>query len=146
MASIWNSALNILARRDHSRYELYKKLSNKFPEDEAEVESVLDRLIEQGLQNDEHFCEMWLRYQVNKSRGPVRIRMEAKQKGVESSIKAMIQDSDVDWFELALNCGRKKFPAGISLESKAKAYRFLSYRGYENESVQYAIKELLIKN
>jgi regulatory protein len=145
MTSIWNTALNILARREHSQHELRSKLMSRFPEQADEVEEVLLRLIDSGLQSDQRFCEMWFRYQVSKGRGPVRISMEAKQKGVGSDILQLIEASDIDWFEAALGQAKKKFPSGLTFEQRAKAYRFLSYRGYSSDSVQYAISEILLK-
>jgi regulatory protein len=145
MKSIWNTALNILARRDHSQHELRTKLVSRFPEQANDIEDVLQRLVDSGLQSDQRFCEMWLRYQVSKGRGPIRISMEAKQKGVGTGINLLMESSDIDWFDAALDQAKKKFPSGISFEQRAKAYRFLSYRGYSSDSVQYAISELLVK-
>ncbi len=142
MNSIWNSALNILARREHSRHELTAKLRKRFPDVEDQIEPVLDRLQDSGLQNDRRYAEMWLRSQVSRGRGPVRIRGEARQKGVESLVAELLSEQDIDWFELALDLALRKFPSGVTFESKAKAYRFLSYRGFESDSVQYAISEL----
>jgi regulatory protein len=144
MNSIWNTSLNILARREHSQHELRLKLNKRFPDQADEIEDVLERLVESGLQNDERFCEMWLRYQISKGRGPMRIQMEAKQKGVTSDIRELIDSGDIDWFEAALTQAHKKFPAGITYEQRAKAYRFLSYRGYSSDAVQHAIQEILL--
>ena len=145
MKSIWNTALNILARREHSQHELRVKLTSRFPEQTNDVEDVLQRLVESGLQSDQRFCEMWLRYQVSKGRGPIRISMEAKQKGVGSDINLLLESSDIDWFGIALDQAKKKFPTGISFEQRAKAYRFLGYRGYSSDAIQHAISELLVK-
>lgn len=143
MASIWNSALNILARREHSRAELKTKLSQRFPDEGIEeVESVLDRLAENGLQSDERFAEMWFRYQLSKRRGPNRIRLEARAKGIGPLVQNMIDNPELDWFDLALQCAQRKFSNIETMSEKAKAYRFLAYRGFETDSIRYALDEL----
>jgi regulatory protein len=139
MSSIWNSALNILARREHSQAELLTKLTRKYPEQESEIQGVLQRLVDNGLQSDERYSEMWLRSQIAKGRGPIRIRLEARQKGVEALISSLIDSTEHDWFEAASDIARRKFPQGITFELKGKAYRFLSYRGFNNDMIQYAV-------
>lgn len=146
MKSIWNTALNILARREHSQFELQKKLSTKFPEASDEIQDVLARLIESGLQDDERFCEMWFRYQVSKGRGPNRIRMEAKQKGVAEPIGQLIESGGIDWFELCEDCLKRKFSRGLSYDERPKAYRFLAYRGFAGDAISHAIGQCLFKD
>lgn len=140
--SIWNSALNILARREHSEAELRTKLQVKFPESDSDIADVLSRLQEQGLQSDLRYTEMWLRSQVSKGRGPVRIRYEARQKGIEKLIESVICDSDIDWFELASDCLCRRFSDVDDPKERARAYRYLSYRGFGADMIQYAIDNL----
>ena len=142
MNTIWNSALNSLARREHSSAELRSKLLRRFPEQENDIEAVLQRLVDAGLQSDERFTEMWLRSQVARNRGPMRIRAEARQKGIESLIEAAMQEADVDWFELASETLQRKFKAGLSFDDKPKAYRFLAYRGFDGDSIRYALEQV----
>jgi len=82
---------------------------------------------------------------MNQGRGPIRIRYESRQKGVEHLIDDAMDAAQTDWFDSALNCAKRKFPRGITYEERAKAYRFLSYRGFDSDSIQYTIKELLVK-
>jgi len=142
MRSIWNTALNIIARREHSSNELRKKLIQRFPEDDAEISDVLQRLVDSNLQSDHRFTEMWLRYQISKNRGPIRIRAEARQKGVEEFIEQALLDIEVDWFDMALDCATRKYQALTDYKEKGKAYRFLAYRGFENDSISFAIDQL----
>lgn len=142
MSSIWNTALNILARREHSQHELRHKLQKRFPEELDSIEEVLTRLVDQHLQSDDRFAEMWLRAQISKGRGPIRILMEARQKGVSQKVEQLIQSTEHDWFEQCLDVAKRKFSGPISYEQKAKAYRFLAYRGFSTDAIQYAIGTL----
>ncbi len=141
-SSIWNTSLNILARREHSRHELKDKLSQRFEDSDTEIEEALDRLIEVGLQSDARFVRAWFNMQVNKGRGPIRIHYESRQKGINSLIEEVIQESEIDWYEHCKGVAQRKFANGISTEDKAKAYRFLSYRGFSSDSISFAIDQL----
>ncbi len=140
MPSIWNTALNILARREHSREELLRKLFAKFPDQDSDINEVLDRLVAQNLQSDQRFAEIWFRSEISKGRGPVRIRAESRQKGIESELTQLIETSETDWFEMALAVCRKKFQYRMISDNKPKAYRFLSQRGFTSEVIQYAVE------
>lgn len=146
MSTIWNTALNILARREHSEAELLTKLTRKYPEDFAQVEDVIARLQEQGLQSDERFTEMWVRSQLMKGRGPVRILGEARQRGIAERAEYYLNTLEYDWYEAALNVARRKFAQGISFEQQAKVYRYLAYRGFSTDSIRYVIDVLSTKS
>ena len=131
-----------MARREHSRFELQRKLQTRFPEEAEDIEAVLERLVTRDLQSDARFVELWLTMQVNKARGPIRIRYEARKKGVEQLIEMVLSERQVDWFEQALSCARRKFSSGITDDQRARAYRFLAYRGFEADSIHYALTAL----
>lgn len=85
--SIWNTALNLLARREYSQYELKNKLLHKFSDSAAEIDQVLERLTEQGLQSDERFVDMWLNSQIEKGRGRFVLLMNAGKKELNICLK-----------------------------------------------------------
>lgn len=132
----------MLARREHSRVELAAKLLRKFPSQESDIEDVLERLQVQGLQSDERFVAAWLRSQVLKGRGPRRIALEARGKGIDSLLEDAMVEANVDWFALASEVAARKFRNRGDLHNQAKIYRFLSYRGFSNDMIHYAIEEL----
>lgn len=146
MSSVWNTALNILARREHSEAELVTKLRRKFPEDPAQVDEVISRLQEQGLQSDERYTDMWVRSQLMKGRGPIRIKAEAKQRGVSERVDHYLETLEHDWFEAALEVASRKFSPGITFEQQAKVYRFLAYRGFSSDSIRYVVDTLLAES
>ena len=140
--SIWNTSLNILARREHSQSELQAKLHTRFPEQLTEIDDVIQRLQAQGLQCDERYAQMWFNGQIAKRRGPKRILYDSRQKGIAERIELLLSQSDCDWFQLALDTIARRYPAGASYEDKAKIYRFLSYRGFNTDMIQFAYDEL----
>ncbi|MEX0622384.1 regulatory protein RecX [Saccharospirillum sp.] len=140
----WNTALNMLARREYSQAELRTRLRERFPEQAEAVESALLRLIDTGLQNDERFAEAFLRSQINRSRGPVRVMHEARQKGVADQVGPLLDDWDIDWFQLALEAARRKLGSSdpSDLKIKARIARFLAYRGFTGDQVRYTLDTL----
>ncbi|EAR10257.1 RecA regulator RecX [Reinekea sp. MED297] len=117
-------------------------MARKFPEESDQIEAVIARLQEQGLQSDERFTEMWVRSQLMKGRGPIRIVNEARQRGIAERVEQALGSLDHDWFEAALDVAKRKFPNGVSFEQQAKVYRFLSYRGYSSDCIRYVCDTL----
>jgi regulatory protein len=140
--SPYNQALNLLARREHSRQELATKLSQREHEAEA-IEQALDRLIENGLQSDARFAENYLRYRSSKGMGPQRIAMELKERGVnDETIRHAMQESTTDWFELAqqVRCRRFGEEVPADFKDKAKQQRFMQYRGFTHDQITYSFE------
>ena len=142
MNSIWNTSLGILARREHSVRELREKLKKRYPDEDLAIEAVIVKLQDLDLQSDTRFAESWFRSQTSLGRGPIRIRGEARMKGVSTLVDNLLEESGLDWFEVAAEVAQRKFPSGIDFKMKAKAYRFLSYRGFESDSILYAINTI----
>ena len=76
-ATAYAKALGMLARREHSRRELGRKLRQGGYEAE-EATDALDRLGAQHYQDDERFGEMLVRSRAAQGYGPVRLRAELK--------------------------------------------------------------------
>lgn len=144
----WNAALNLLARREHSQTELRQKLTKRFPDDSDSIETVLQRLIDAGLQSDERFAEALFRSQVSRSRGPIRILHEARQKGIQGEMEHQIGACDIDWFELARQAAERKLSSDDLRDPKVKARlaRFLAYRGFDSEQVWQVLGHLQNKD
>lgn len=140
----WNAALNLLARREYSQAELRKKLQQKFPDDDSTIETALERLIDMGLQSDERFAEAFLRTQIARGRGPIRIRHEARQKGIAEQINDLLEASDEDWYALAREAAERKLGRDDVSDPKVKARiaRFLAYRGFDTDQVMSALDGL----
>ncbi|QHQ40738.1 regulatory protein RecX [Microbulbifer hydrolyticus] len=149
--ALFNSALELLSRREHSCHELRQKLGKKYPL--GDFDALLLRLQELNYQSDQRFAEVFCRSRVQRGQGPLRIRQELQLRGIHSSLAQAAMDQlqeDVDWFELALEQLQRKFrrPIDPSLErqqemkERARRQRYLAYRGFLSDAIQYAIAEL----
>ncbi|MFT4765400.1 MAG: regulatory protein [Oleispira sp.] len=138
------AAINLLSRREYSRHELYQKLIAR-TSSETYLLQLLDQLIESGYQSDQRFTESFLRSRINRGLGLMRIERELKEKGIAQDLIEQSVQADIDWFELAYDCGLRKFNS-LDLndyKEKQKAFRYLAYRGFSMEQIQFAIAHYL---
>ncbi len=136
-----DSALQLLSRRDHGRCELVQKLKAKgYPQ--AEIDQVIEYCDHFGYLDDQRFAQALVRQHISKGHGELRIRQELKHKQLAADmIELALQQADVDWFELARQTAEKKFDVmePVGQKEKAKQIRFLQYRGFSFEQIQYAL-------
>lgn len=133
--------MDLLARRDHSRLELNRKLTDR-GFDTLVVEQVLDDLTRDRLLEEDRFVESFVRGRIRKGQGPVRIRGELAQRGIEDeSVSSALNEADCDWASLAAEVRAKKFgPAAPGdFKERARQAKFLQYRGFEGEQIRSAL-------
>ncbi len=129
-------AVRLLARREHSRTELKRKLSKV---DDGTLINVLDQLEEKGYQSDTRFTEVFVRSRINSGYGPMKIRFDLRQKGIEESAVAQIMnDLSVDWPTLAKQLRERRFGREIPTDRQeaAKQLRYLASRGFEHSHLR----------
>ena len=135
-------AVELLARREHSRQELYYKLTSRgFPP--VLIEPVLDDLAAQNLQSEARFAECYTRNRVERGFGPVRIRMELNERGVDSALvsEALVVFA-AEWDERVLAARHKRFgvhPPDDNAE-RARQTRFLQQRGFSFDQIRFALQ------
>ncbi len=136
------AAINLLSRREYSRHELFQKLSPR-TSNESFVEQLLNRLEEAGYQSDQRFAESFLRSRINRGLGRMRIERELKDKGIDQYLIEELLAADIDWFELAYECGLKKSQSldFADYKDKQKLFRYLAYRGFAMDQIQYALEQ-----
>jgi regulatory protein len=102
-------ALELLARREHSRLELRQKLLQRgFP---AEcIDSVLDRLVAERLLDESRYAELYACTRADKGYGSLRIARELRERGVpEESVAATLAGLADDWTPKLRELHRKRF-------------------------------------
>jgi regulatory protein len=139
------AAMDLLARREHSRRELQAKLRRRFSESETIkseiIEAVIDGLAEENLQSDDRFAEAYTRMRKRKGYGPVRILMELREKGIADDLASgWVYDGEHDWYETASLAWQKKFNhLPQDAKERAKQMRFLQYRGFSSDHIAEAL-------
>lgn len=135
-------ALDLLARREHSRRELQTKLTLRdFPNDD--IAAALDRLEEDGLLSDQRFAEAYVRQRVAKGYGPLRIRQELRERGVDDGLIAeALAPWAGQWLEVAAAQHDKHF--GRQPEDRrerARQNRYLQNRGFDFDVIRAIISD-----
>ncbi|HAQ50592.1 MAG TPA: recombination regulator RecX [Gammaproteobacteria bacterium] len=133
-------AVTLLARREHSQYELEQKLS-RAGYDNEDIEQAITALSRAGLQDDQRFAEHFMIYRSQRGYGPNKIQMELQHRGVEKSlISQVLRESDTDWYQLAQQVRIKKFgaPPPTDRQQQAKQHRFLQYRGFDYDHINHS--------
>ena len=133
--------VGLLARREHSAFELRQKLKmREFESDDIDI--AIERLLEKDYLSDTRFAESACRHRANRGYGWRYIANELKQKGVCSTIIQQLQKNcEIDWYlqaELAYNKRfgeRRVVDAKTTQKQQAKEIRFLQYRGFSHDEI-----------
>lgn len=139
--TVRTAALRLLAGRDFARRELTARLLRKGFAGPI-VDAVVSQLAEQRLQDEGRFTEQFVSREARRGRGPVRIRMELRERGIaETEADAALDASGVDWVSLARRERARRFAGAAPRDfpGRAKQARFLQYRGFSAEQIRAAL-------
>ena len=125
-------ALRLLARREHSRQELGRKLFHRAESSEA-LNALLDSLEEKKQLSNERFASERARVMSRKF-GVARIRQDLKAKGVDRETIDRISSADELERARAILARKYREPAATR-EERAKRMRFLQSRGFSSEII-----------
>ena len=129
---VYNKALDLVSRREHSRHELMQKLDKRYPETSPIIEEVLDKLEINKILDDERFAEMYLNSRARKGFGPKKIEMELNSRKVNSLLISNAIEAYESWLDNAQKVLKKKFKdqKPVDYQSKMKQKQFLFSRGF----------------
>ena len=135
-------AMRFLARREHSRAELRRKLAPKAAEGE-DLEALLDDLARRGWLSDVRFAEQAARSKAKRF-GPRRLAYYLKGRGLdEEAIEAGIRKAGIDGASSLETVWASRFRAAPADErEKMRQVRFLQGRGFEIDTIFKFLKTL----
>ena len=137
LVAVRRTAMDLLARREHGRVELTRKLRQRGACPDM-IDIALDRLTEEGLLSESRYLESYISYRAGSGYGPLRIREELNQRGLSrGDVEEAIRESGFNWQEQLEDTWRRKFAGSLPEDAKERARqgRFLSYRGYSLEMI-----------
>jgi regulatory protein len=126
------AAMDLLARREHSAYELKQKLSKR-TDNQQLLDEVVAQLQEDRLQDDRRFAAAYIRHRASNGYATRFIVQELKQKGVAATdVQTALADMDIAWDDILFDLHQKKYgeQAPNDLKEKAKRSQFLLRRGF----------------
>jgi regulatory protein len=146
--SAYQTALNILSRRDHFRRELVEKLRAKdYPP--GEIEEAVGRCEELGLVDDERVGRRFVEIRAGgRGWGPHRLAAELKHRGVESGdaerLSHLPPDLAAEAMRTALRKLKVRAPEGWWRDSQRRARMVSSLitRGFETDVAIAAVDDL----
>ena len=142
---VFNKALSLLSRREHSRKEIQKKLFNKFPEANAAIEDTLNNLEEQNYLCETRFKFMLAKSLINKYSSNTYITHKLKTHSIT------MQNDEINLIRDELNISedsavRKLLEKKLSLnigkqEQKRRetAIRFAMTKGFSYQAINLAL-------
>lgn len=135
-------ALSLLARREHSRWELEQKLVQRGFALEA-IAPILADLEQTGVLCDERFVGCYLRSRSSRGMGPSKILAELRHKGIQNNIvTAHPQWPLIDWQAIAQRVASSRFElTELSSEQKLKLSRFLYQRGFGQNEIHHVLRK-----
>ena len=134
-------AIRLLARREHTRAELARKLAALGTEEE--IDAVLNELQASQLQSDSRTTESYLRSNASRL-GASRLRHQLKTRGVAPEMieEQLAQAAMPDEIERARAVWSRKFSAApADAKEWARQARFLQSRGFAGDIVRKLLKQ-----
>ena len=143
----FNTALRLLTRRDHSKYELVQKLKQRAFADDA-IEKVILECERLDYLNDGRTAKVFTDQLLRKGYGAKRIRAELKRKGlagrcIDDILKTMLSEAgEQENAERVLLRNIKRFDREDERQKrKAKIFRFLYSKGFSLEVISEVMKK-----
>jgi len=143
--SLLARAVQLLARREHSRAELARKLAQRRRPEEARpdpsaISELLDDLERQGLLSDERFATQRAR-QRGQRHGDARVRRELQQSGIAPALAiAAVSGLSETELQRARAVWQRRFgQLPTSRDERARQGRFLQARGFSMETIRHVL-------
>ncbi len=132
-------ALRLLARREHSRAELARKLRT-YASPEEELETLLEDLSRRKFLSDERYAESRA-HALSRKYGAARIAHELRAKGLGKELAEQASGvARATEVERAREVWRRKFRAAPrTREERAKQMRFLQSRGFSFDAIRAVV-------
>ena len=103
-AAVRRAAMDLLARREHGRMELSRKLRSRGAPPDL-IEPALEKLADEGLLSEARYLESFVRMRANAGYGPLRIREELTQRGLPREAGIRLRTSQVSFLSVVFRCG-----------------------------------------
>lgn len=142
LTKLKDKALRLLARRDHSEYELKQKLRTRGKFDDSTFSALIDYLKNLGYLADQNeLSRRWIRQFRSEGRGRHWITGKLRTKGLPA---LDLRDDEEEFASARLFVAKKlrgKNPKALKLNEKAKLSRSLVSRGFSSSVVATVMNE-----
>jgi regulatory protein len=137
--SLRERALRLLARREHARVELSRKLL-PYAESAEQLAGLLDELAARQLLSDERYVEMRLHARSSRF-GNARLAHELRTQGVAEDLVKEALASGTDELMRAQQVWQRKFESlPVDATERARQMRFLLSRGFSGDTTRRVLR------
>ena len=136
-----DTAIRLLARREHSADELRRKLKRRGYA-QTIVDQVIATLSNAASVSDARFAESFVRVRSERGQGPLRNRAELRERGVtDVLVDEVLTTTSEFWLERANRARAKRFgsAAPASRDEWNRQARFLAQRGFPSDLIYRAL-------
>ena len=147
--TIRNKMLSFLAAREHSAFELRRKLQQRFYKSAAfDVSALVERCLlemqERDFQSDERFANRFVESKLaNNPHGPYRILQDLQNRGISNELAQTVlnelSDQDI-WVKKAVEC-LSRIQKNAKIQTQATLSQKLYQRGFAWETIEQALEE-----
>ena len=138
--SALNAAIRLLARREHSSFELKTKLMQRGIQ--AELSDMILKFVQlKNWQSNKRYAESYIRTRMDKGYGPLKVQYELQNKGVDSEdISFGLLEQEDSWEEAALRLLKKRYGSTRLLGGdRLRCQQYLYQRGFTLEIIKSAL-------
>jgi regulatory protein len=138
-----NKCADFLSRREHSVKELRTKLLKSV--DPVSADKAIERYLEAGYLDDEHFCESLVDYLYNvKKYSTNHIKQECYHRGVDGDIvRRVLSEYDIDNIDTIVTIIENKYLSKLEQENgKEKVIAALQRKGFSYSDIKSAFYRL----
>ncbi len=139
-------ALWLLGTREYSVAGLQKKCQEHFEDEFEEIEILIKKFIQKKYLDDDRFCDLFIKSQVQKGNGSQKIYQKLLQKGIDPHLAKRKCDEVIsggDTLEQAQRLAdkkrtqiQKKYPHISDFEMRAKLSHYLAGRGFDFDIIR----------
>lgn len=138
-ATLRAKALELLARREHSRLELRQKLLQRgYPPEQ--IEPVLDQLMAEQLLDESRYAELYACARADRGYGPLRIACELRERGVpDDKVAATLAGLAGHWLPRLRELHRKRFKSRLPADAAGRMQqtRVLRQHGFTLDQIKH---------
>jgi regulatory protein len=142
-AIIRAKALELLARREHSRLELLQKLFQRgYPPDR--IDAALDQLAAERLLDEGRYAELYACARADKGYGPLRIARELRERGVpDDLVAATLAMLEEDWLAKLRELHRKRFKSLMPADATGRMQQTRVFRqhGFTLDQIKHLFED-----
>jgi regulatory protein len=138
-AALRERALRLLARREHARSELRRKLAPHAESAEA-LDALIEDLVARDLLSDERYVEMRMNSRAARF-GDARLANELRTMGVPDPLVEAALAGESDELKRACAVWQRKYGAApTDAAARARQIRFLMSRGFSGETIRRVMR------